>query len=72
MNDTYATLEQWTSGWRARILQPHTKPYYFVTEPPNLLCTKGDLVRAINRAYPGVTYLSTELFNAKARESNAS
>lgn len=67
-SDIYATLEQWTSGWRARILQPHTKPYYYVPEPANTLMTKRDLVRAINRAHPGVTYLSVELFNTKARE----
>lgn len=70
-SDIYATLEQWTSGWRARILLPHTKPYYFVTEPHNLLCTKRDLVRLINRAHPGVTYLSVELFNTKAREDES-
>ena len=72
MNETLATLEQWTSGWRARILQPGTKSYYYVPEPFNTIQTKRDLVRAINKAHPGVTYVSVELFNAKVRESEQS
>jgi hypothetical protein len=68
----YATLESWIGrqgNWRARILEQGKAPYYFVPASHEWITTKGDLVRIVNKAYPGVTYISGELFNTKAQEA---
>jgi len=59
----YATLEQWTSGWKARILNPGVKPFYFKVAHPDMFYTKGAIVREINKVYPGITYVSKGLFS---------
>jgi hypothetical protein len=68
---TYATLEPSTNGWLARILEPGKAPCYFVPSKHDRIATKGGLVRAVNRAHPGVLYLSERLFNARVEEAQS-
>lgn len=65
-----ATLEQGTTHWLARILVPGQDPHYFVPDPHAYIVTKGDLVRTINKACPGVVYVSEETFNAHVAREN--
>lgn len=70
VNETYATLEQQGSHWLARILEPGKQPQYFVPDPHAYIVTKGDLVRAINRAHPSVVYVSEAKFNYLVEEAS--
>lgn len=67
----YAALEQGTTGWLARILEPSKEPRYFT--PPGYVPTmvKGALCSAIMQAYPShqVVFVSTEKFNKLVAEA---
>lgn len=67
--DIYATIEQSTTHWLARILEPDKKPYYFVPDSDELAANYGTLLRAVNRAYPGICFVSVSLFNNLVSES---
>lgn len=69
----YVALEQGTSEWLARILEPGKAPAYFV--PSGIYCgismtLKSVLCKAVNDAHGcnNVVFVSQELFNRKVGE----
>lgn len=70
-NTIYVTLEQGTTQWNARILEPNKPPVYFV---PNGLAapflSKATICAAIVAKYgQGVVFVSETLFNRAVKEA---
>jgi hypothetical protein len=70
---TYATLENGTTGWLARVLEPGQPPEYFV---PSLVkygafLTKTTLCRALKEAYGEVVFAEEATFNKLVAEREA-
>lgn len=66
--DTYATIEQGTTEWLARILEPGKEPVYFVPAGKYhgvAMTLKSLLCKAVNDTYRNVVFVSPELFNKK-------
>lgn len=73
----YATIEQGTTEWLARILEPDKAPTYFV--PGGIyrgiaMSLKRILCKAVNDTYGAdrVVFVSETLFNKKVEEQNMS
>lgn len=65
--ETLATIEQGTTEWLARILEPGRASQYF--EPRGMyfgisMSNNGFLERAVRDTYPTVRFVSEEEFNA--------
>lgn len=67
--DIYATLERGTTHWLSRILETGKEPYYFVPTSDSCAVSRATLLRAVNRTYPGVCFVSDALFNSLVQES---
>lgn len=67
----YALLEQDKRlHWVARILETGKEPYAFVPSQDDWIQCKADLVRLLNKLYPGVCYVSGSLFNELQTHKN--
>ncbi len=65
---TYATIEQGTTEYLARILEPGKEPYYFVPRGifyNIVMGTSAQLQRAVLCSFPDAIFTSEEYFNRK-------
>lgn len=63
-------IGQGANRWLARILVLGQEPFDFVPDPHAYISFKGDLVLAVNKAHPGVVYVSEETFDWASKSSN--
>lgn len=60
---------QGANRWLARILVLGQEPFDFVPDRNAYVLFKGDLVLLVNKAHPGVVYVSEETFNWASESS---
>lgn len=72
MSEIYATLEQGTTEWLARILEPNKTPYCFVPSGKYhgiAMSLKSMLCKAVQDTYSNVVFVSEAKFNQLVKQA---